>query len=182
QAGDLDAENNILGSLGLILRREGRLTEARARFEEGAAICARIGSHAGACILGSYLVRVLVELGEADAAAEAAEQAVRRGVEAQHARALKEAYAASGYAAYSRGDYELAAAHLTEAVELARSSGLLGLAGNLFLLAKTRLAQGEEKDAVAFAEESRQVYRELGRPDADVVQDWLTSWRTTAER
>ncbi|MEV6970399.1 BTAD domain-containing putative transcriptional regulator [Hamadaea sp. NPDC051192] len=180
--GDVDAMTNILGSLGLMLRREGRLAEARENLEEAAVLAEQIGSHIGACILGAYLTRVLVDLGEPDAAAAAAERSVRRGVEAQNARALREAYSASGYAAYSRGDYELAATHLIEAVDLARTTGLLGLGGALFQLAKTRLAQNEEKDALAHAEEAERVYRGLDRPEADLIVAWLASWRPTGGR
>ncbi|MCP2327667.1 DNA-binding SARP family transcriptional activator/tetratricopeptide (TPR) repeat protein [Hamadaea flava] len=180
--GDLEGAGNILGISGLFLRRDGRLTEARVRFEEAAELAATIGSNTGAAILRAYLVRVLADLGELDAGAVAAELSVRAALEGQHPRALREAYSSSGQIALARGDYELAEEHLVLAVELSRSSGVLGLGGALFLLAKTRLAQGAEKDAQLHAAEARGIYASLGRPEADLIDAWLASWQSTAGR
>jgi hypothetical protein len=43
-------------------------------------------------------------------------------------------------------------------------------------VAKTRLAQGDEASARAHADEARQVYAGLRRPEADLITAWLGSW------
>ncbi|NUT33448.1 MAG: tetratricopeptide repeat protein, partial [Hamadaea sp.] len=174
--GDLDAESNILGTMGLMMRREGRPDRARELFEQALAIGRRTGSHTTASILSSYLTRALLDLGELAQAQETAAAALATARESQHQMLAREAYSVSAQAAYARRDLVSAAEHALEAVRIGRQTGVLGLGGSLFTLAKIRLAEGDEAAAVAHAQEAREIYARLNRPEADLIAAWLGSW------
>lgn len=174
--GDLEAEVNILGTMGLLMRRESRLAEARALFEEGEGIARRIGVRSAEGMMLTYLTRVLVDLKDLTGAQKAAARALAAAQESELPVLMRDAHSASGSAALARGDLGRAAEHALEAVRLSARTGVLGRAGSLFLLSRVRLALGDEEAADAHAEEARAIYADLNRPEADLIAAWRSSW------
>lgn len=156
---------NLLGSLGVMVKAQGRHDEAAAHYAQALELARRIGDRPGEAMLLNNLGSACLAAGRHDEAARHSEAAARMYADAgepvQHALALVN----FAEAHRERGEPARALVLSAQALALLRASGFR--AGEALVLENTGLAEaalGRRADALASLREAVRIAADIGAP------------------
>jgi tetratricopeptide (TPR) repeat protein/transcriptional regulator with XRE-family HTH domain len=161
--GDLPAQADAIGDLGLLRRRVGDYPGAARDLEEALDICRDLGDRPGQAHVLASLGRLRRMTGDYPGAARDLEEAlsIRRDLADRLGQAS--ALGSLGIVRRMTGDYPGAVRHLEEAREIYADVGYrLGQADAFNFLAEVRRLAGDCQGAASDAREALAIYRDLG--------------------